>query len=339
MSTSKNTEKFKLRTAVHADIPAIGKLYAETVRNVNNADYSPEQIKIWSASGYEAERWEKRIAEQYFILAEINGKLAGFGSVDPSGYLDFMYVSKDHQRMGVAKAILDEIERKAAEQNNPQIYSHVSKTAFGFFKKHGYKKVRELNDPYKGVVFTNNLMVKNYIGSDYSPDIKTERLLLRRYTDADRAESVRLSLDKEVMHFMGGEHAENEEQANIIFDKCFEIYKGWLGEDPLGTRRFELWGIEHGRKLIGHFELKQSVNTTGNELEIVYLLDKNYWGKGLIPEAISAVNDYAKRSGNFVIATIDPNNKRTVRSLEKSGIAKQEWVEDSEGKVYKIWLK
>lgn len=160
MSASKKKIKITLRTANSADIPAIGKMYAETVQNVNKADYSPEQIKVWSASGYESERWEKRIAEQYFILAEINGELAGFGSIDPGGYLDFMYVSKDHQRMGVAKTILDEIERKAAEQNSPHIYSHVSKTAFGFFEKYGYQKIRELNDPYKGVVFINNLMIK-----------------------------------------------------------------------------------------------------------------------------------------------------------------------------------
>lgn len=333
------SQEIKLRTANAGDIPAMSALYSETVQHVNNADYSPEQIKVWSGSAYDSARWEDRISTQYFILAEIDSKLAGFGSVDPNGYLDFMYVSKVHQRMGAAKAILDEIERKAEEQNNPQIYSHVSKTAFGFFEKYGYQKVRELNDPYKGVVFTNNLMVKDYRGKDFSPNIKTERLLLRRYIESDRANSMRLSLDKEVMHFMGGEHAENEEQASSIFDKCFEIYKGWLGEKPLGTRRFELWGIENEGRLIGHFELKQSVNTTGNELEIVYLLDKAYWGKGLIPEAIKAVKKYAKSTGNVVIATINPENNRTVRSLEKSGIAKQGWIEDSEGKIYKVWLK
>jgi ribosomal-protein-alanine N-acetyltransferase len=154
--------------------------------------------------------------------------------------------------------------------------------------------------------------------------IKTERLLLRKYTEADRDASVRLSLDKDVMHFMGGEHAETEEEANMIFDKCLEVYGGSLNGKPLGSRRFEL---------------KQTPNTNGNELEIVYLLDKEYWGRGLMPEAIKAVNQYANSTGTQVIGTINPENIRTVRSLEKAGIEKQEWIGKGENRVYKVWLK
>jgi putative acetyltransferase len=149
-----------LRPAVESDIPAIGSLYSETVRNVNSKDYSPEQVEVWSLSGDDQPRWRKSIAEQYFIVAEINGIITGFSSIDPEGYLDFMYVHKDYQRMGVAKALLDEIEQKAREQENNLIYSHVSITARGFFEKHGYKHIKDLNDPYKGVVFTNALMEK-----------------------------------------------------------------------------------------------------------------------------------------------------------------------------------
>jgi putative acetyltransferase len=329
----------KLRTAELKDIPAIGRLYADTVRNINSKDYSPKHIKVWSASGENPDLWENRIHEQYFVIAETNNIIAGFGSIASNGYLDFMYIHKDYQRMGIAKALLDEIERKAAEQGNPQIYSHVSKTARGFFERFGYQHVRNIEDTYKGVVFINNLMVKNFADENLNQDITTARTLLRKYTEADRETSVRLSLDNDVMHFMGGEHAETAEEANIIFDKCFEIYKGWLGDKPLGPRHFELWGIEFEGSLIGHFELKQTPNTTGNELEVVYLLDKDYWGKGIIPEALNSVNDYAKSMGKQVIATINPDNKRTVRSLEKAGIEKQMWVEDSEGKVYKVWLK
>lgn len=149
-----------IRLAAEEDISAIGTLYSETVRNVNAKDYSPEQVDVWSSSGLDPERWKDRMAKQYFIVAEIDGIIAGFSSIDPKGYLDFMYVHKDYQRKGVAKALLDEIERKAHEQKNGLIYSHVSITARGFFEKHGYKHIRDLNDPYKGVVFVNSLMEK-----------------------------------------------------------------------------------------------------------------------------------------------------------------------------------
>lgn len=149
-----------LRTASIDDIPAIGKLYSETVRNVNSKDYSPEQIKVWSSAGDDYDMWKQRLSSQYFVIAEIQGVLAGFCSVTPTGYLDFLYVSKDHQRMGAAKNLLREIEHKAHEQKNNLIYSHVSKTAKGFFEKFGYKHERDIEDNYKGVMFINALMVK-----------------------------------------------------------------------------------------------------------------------------------------------------------------------------------
>lgn len=152
--------EIKIRTAGIDDIPAIITLCQNTIRNVNSGDYSPEHIKVWAEGAENIERWEKAIAKQYFILAFIKNKLAGFASIAEDGYIDFMFVSKDHQRMGIAKRLLEEIENKAAEKKIKRLYSHVSKTARGFFEKYGYWCEKELEDPYRGVVFINALMVK-----------------------------------------------------------------------------------------------------------------------------------------------------------------------------------
>lgn len=154
------TTKIEIQKAELSDIPAIISLYRDTVTYINSKDYTPEQIKVWAGGAENTERWQKAIAEQFFILAFIENSLAGFCSLAPDGYLDFLYVSKDHQRMGVAESLLRKIEQKAEEQKNSQIYSHVSKTARGFFEKYGYTCEKEIEDPYKGVVFINALMVK-----------------------------------------------------------------------------------------------------------------------------------------------------------------------------------
>lgn len=155
-----NDNQIKLRTAVFEDIPAIVEMYRATVHTVNAADYTPAQLKVWADGAVNYPRWEKAIKDQYFILAEIDGKLAGFSSIAKDGYLDFMYVSRDHQRCGVARTLLNEIERKAWEQKNPEIYSHVSKTARGFFLKMGYEHREDIRDVYKGELFINALMMK-----------------------------------------------------------------------------------------------------------------------------------------------------------------------------------
>jgi len=155
-----NNHIIQLRTAVFDDIPAIVEMYRATVHSVNTKDYSPAQIKVWADGAVNYPRWEKAIKEQYFVLAEIDGKLAGFSSIAKDGYLDFMYVSKDYQRCGIALTLLKEIEHKALEQKNPEIYSHVSKTARGFFLNMGYEHKEDIQDLYKGELFINALMVK-----------------------------------------------------------------------------------------------------------------------------------------------------------------------------------
>ena len=177
-----NKTEIKIRTAVFDDIPNIVEMYRQTVKNVNAKDYTPEQIKVWADGAVNFPRWEAAIKDQYFVLAETyntplplvkakgltsslpsregNIFLAGFSSIAKDGYLDFMYVSKDFKRCGVASTLLREIERKAEEQSNPEIYSHVSKTAKGFFLKMGYEHREDIRDLYKGELFINALMIK-----------------------------------------------------------------------------------------------------------------------------------------------------------------------------------
>lgn len=98
-------------------------------------------------------------------------------------------------------------------------------------------------------------------------------------------------------------------------------------------------GKDFQNKIIGHFELKQSENTEGDELEVVYLLDKNYWGKGLMPEILCEINNYANSLNKILIATLNPENTKTVKTLMKVGIEKEEWIIHDEVKTLKIWIK
>ena len=150
-----------IRRAGENDLRAITELFRDTIQFINSKDYTPEQVEVWSAGANNTGRWSQSIENQYFIVAELNGVLAGFGSITREGYLDFMYVHKDYQRMGIASSLLTEIESKAAKQKNSEIYSDVSKTAKGFFEKMGYHCRKVVKDKaVNGVIFENNVMVK-----------------------------------------------------------------------------------------------------------------------------------------------------------------------------------
>ena len=167
-----------------------------------------------------------------------------------------------------------------------------------------------------------------------SKTIFTARTKLRRYVDSDRKIFAELFTDPDVNHFMGGEHCETKEDAYDLFDKSQQIYEGLFP-----GRHFQIWAIEYEGKLIGHFELKQTPNTGDDELEVVYLLDKDHWGRGLMPEVLNKINEYSSENGKQLIATVNPENIKTTKALKKSGVEKEAWIEDNEGKVYKVWIK
>lgn len=169
---------------------------------------------------------------------------------------------------------------------------------------------------------------------NFSKDLNTERTKLRQYKDSDKEKFAELFTDPDVIHYMGGEHCETKDDAYNLFEKSKEIYKGLFP-----GRHFKIWAIEYEGNFIGHIELKQTSNTFDNELEVVYLLEKNYWGRGIMPEVLNTVNEYASANGKQLIATVNPDNTNTIKALRKSGIEKEEWIEDNDGKLYKIWIK
>jgi len=150
----------EIRSAKNADITQIGNLFKETILHVNLGDYTPEQVKVWASGSNEIDKWEKKIAEQYFILVEKDDKLCGFSSITPEGYIDYMYVGKDYQGRGVASLLYQELIKKAKEWNVQRLTSDVSITALPFFQHKGFEVVKKQQVLLKGMYFTNYHVAK-----------------------------------------------------------------------------------------------------------------------------------------------------------------------------------
>lgn len=149
-----------LRRAQIEDLKEMQNLFVETIKTVCVNDYNPEQIKIWTSSIENTERWLNRIRDQYVLIAEIRGKIAGYGSLRANDYLDLLYVHKDYQRKGIAGLLCDCIEKEAIRRNGTEIQSDVSITARPFFEKKGYTVVKEQKNMIKNVEIVNFKMVK-----------------------------------------------------------------------------------------------------------------------------------------------------------------------------------
>ena len=148
---------WKLRSYRPADCQVLADLFYETVHTVNAGDYTEEQLFAWTAGSVDLDAWNRSFLTHDTVVAFINDKIVGFGDMDRTGYLDRLYVHKDHQRQGVATTICDRLEGAAKAE---RILTHASITAKPFFFYFGYNTIKEQQVIRSNIPLTNYIMEK-----------------------------------------------------------------------------------------------------------------------------------------------------------------------------------
>ncbi|UPT76145.1 MAG: GNAT family N-acetyltransferase [Elusimicrobiota bacterium] len=132
---------------------------------------------------------------------------------------------------------------------------------------------------------------------------------MRPYAEGDRAFSVAFLGDAEVFKHAAGGHL-SPERASALFDKIAPIYR---------EGRFAIWLVEEGGRPVGHAELKPRAGEEG--LELVYFLAREAQGRGLGTELVGALVRHGLTETKRLLATVHPDNARSVKVLEKAGFA------------------
>ncbi|CDF80243.1 acetyltransferase [Formosa agariphila KMM 3901] len=149
-----------IRQATETDLPEITALFRNTIIHINSKHYNEKQIETWASGADETDLWLERIRDFYFIVAENETEIVGFSYLKKGYYLDGLFVHKDHQREGIASALLRTIESQVMVEEYPEIRSDVSKTALPFFENKYYDIIKKQKKNVKGVVFENYIVKK-----------------------------------------------------------------------------------------------------------------------------------------------------------------------------------
>ena len=144
-----------VRSLEPADVPAVAELFTKTVRSVNTRDYTPEQVEVWAPRPPDVGAWGRSFVGRTALVVEVDGEVAGFGDLQAGGYLDRLYVHRDHQRRGIATALAGALEAEAARQGAAAVTADASITALPFFERRGYEIVASQEKVLRGVRFTN----------------------------------------------------------------------------------------------------------------------------------------------------------------------------------------
>lgn len=148
-----------------------------------------------------------------------------------------------------------------------------------------------------------------------SVDIKTDRLLLRKFKTSDAEEIFATwTSDERVAKYTSWYAHETSEDT--------KAYVGYMvSKNALSDYN---WVIEFGHKIIGSI----SVCYSDDYLEIAgiaYVLGYTYWGKGYITEAANAVIRFLFHDVHYrkVIAGCDSENIGSSKVMEKVGMKRE----------------
>jgi len=137
---------FSLRPYAAADEDAAIELWRRTwAHHFPHIDFNA-RVAWWR------ERWRQElIPVAHVVLAEIDGALAGFVTVDPKTmYLDQIVVAPEHWGSGAARALLDEAKR-LSPCGLDLLVNKDNARAIQFYQKHGFAYVGEDKNPVSGI--------------------------------------------------------------------------------------------------------------------------------------------------------------------------------------------
>ena len=151
---------YHIRPYQPGEEPQLRELFYNTVHNVNQRDYTPEQRNAWAPAQYDVNAWARRLLESEPFVALDNDTIVGFADVQSDGYIDFFFCHHAYQGKGVGKALMQHILKTGKRYGVKRFYANVSITAKLFFQHYGFDVVRQQQKEVRGVVLTNFLMEK-----------------------------------------------------------------------------------------------------------------------------------------------------------------------------------
>jgi RimJ/RimL family protein N-acetyltransferase len=143
--------------------------------------------------------------------------------------------------------------------------------------------------------------------------LETDRLIVRKFTEADLDALYRLDSDPDVMKYISNGIPRTYEQTERSINNILQYYD---------SHDYGIWAIIYKpeNKFIGWAGLKDLDNT--DKIEIGYRFFKDYWGKGIATEASMAIRDYGFNVLGLkrIVGITNPENKGSIRVFEKIGL-------------------
>lgn len=143
-----------------ADAAACLDVYLDAIHNGTAPHYSAEERAAWAPPGreYDHGEWTGRLADGRTWVAEHEGKVVGFITLDRSGHLDLFFVRPEARLLGVAAKLYEALINTARDGGHTRLTTHASHLARRFLERRGWRVTGEERALRNGVFLTRFAM-------------------------------------------------------------------------------------------------------------------------------------------------------------------------------------
>lgn len=143
-----------------------------------------------------------------------------------------------------------------------------------------------------------------------TPEKQTERLILRKFTEADLPALYSILKDEEVNRYLPWFPLKSLKEAEIFFQERYcSVYKNTRGYNYAVC-------LKTDNIPVGYVNVNMD-----DSHDLGYGLKREYWQKGIISEACAAVVNQVKTDGlSYITATHDVNNLRSANVMKRLGM-------------------
>lgn len=155
------------------------------------------------------------------------------------------------------------------------------------------------------------------------PELKTDRLLLRKMNMSDAPEMFFLRSNKSVLKYIGKEPAKTVQEAEALIEKI---------NSGIASAQSIMWAItlkENPGKMIGTI-CYWNMQPEHFRSEIGFLLHPDHWRKGIMKEAIKEVLVYGfdHIKLHSVEGRIHPDNIASASAMQSNGFVKEGYLKE-----------
>lgn len=296
----------------------VGELTALCLRSKAAWGYPPEFLE---ANRHVLTVTPERLLAERVRVAELGGRVVGVSSLSVDGLhgeIELLFVDSNVMRCGVGRALAEDLVDGARGAGAEVLWILSDPGAEPFYAAQGALRVGER--PSDSVEGRRLPWMRLWLGGP-APELRTPRLRLRGWRDADRGPFASLNADPRVARYLPA--ALTREASDALAQR--------LSED-LDRQGFGLWAVERtdaaGAPFVGFIGLSVPRFDAPFTpcVEIGWRLHADHWGEGLATEgAIEALRfGFDDVQLDEVVSFTTADNGASRRVMEKIGLIRDQ---------------